>query len=246
MIVTLLAAAMGGFLGTSGPSQTVGYPPFAVPRLEGVTIPGLPAVTGRIHVDQFGYLPDAAKVAVISDPVRGYNEGDAYAPGAELVVRRRRDGATVLRGAPELWRSGAVHEDSGDRGWWFDFGKVREEGEYYVYDPATKRRSPLFRIGTTVYRDVLRAAVKTYFYQRLSWRFQAPSAEFPWRLPSYMDQDRRARALWAKNDPSTERDLSGGWMDAGDTNKYPPFNADVVSSLLYAYRDNPAAFGDDF
>jgi hypothetical protein len=61
-----------------------------------------------------------------------------------------------------------------------------------------------------------------------------------------MDQDRHARAVWAKDDPSTERDLSGGWMDAGDTDKYPPFNADTLSSLLYAYRANPAVFTDDF
>ncbi len=35
-------------------------------------------------------------------------------------------------------------------------------------------------------------------------------------------------------------------MDAGDTDKYPPFNADTLSSLLYAYRANPTAFEDDF
>ncbi|MCW5940928.1 MAG: glycoside hydrolase family 9 protein [Fimbriimonadaceae bacterium] len=226
--------------------QTTSYPSFAVPRLDGVTIAGLPAVTGRIHVDQFGYLPGQSKVAVITDPVTGYNAGDAYTPGNVLEVKRRKDGKTVLRGPAKAWKAGAVHEDSGDRGWWFDFSPLKEKGEFYVFDPSTKRRSPLFRIGDDVYRDVLRAAVKTYFYQRLSWRFEAPSAEKPWLLPSYMDQDRKARALWAKNDPSTERDLSGGWMDAGDTNKYPPFNADVLSSLLYAYRDNPKAFTDDF
>lgn len=241
MVGTLIAVALA-----AGAPQTAGYPTFAVPRLEGVTIPGLPAVTGRIQVDQFGYLPAGQKVAVISDPTRGYNEQDAYTPGKELIVRRRKDGAAVLRGVPKPWRGGAVHEDSGDRGWWFDISALKQDGEYYVYDPATKLRSPLFRIGKNVYRDVLRAAVRTYFYQRLSWRFQRPSAEAPWTMPSYMDQDRKARALWAKNDPSTERDLSGGWMDAGDTNKYPPFNADVLSSLLYAYRDNPGVFTDDF
>ncbi|TVR55982.1 MAG: hypothetical protein EA425_00285 [Puniceicoccaceae bacterium] len=35
-------------------------------------------------------------------------------------------------------------------------------------------------------------------------------------------------------------------MDAGDTNKYPPFNHDTIHSLLYAWRANPEAFGDDF
>src|SRR6478609_3085328 len=54
-------------------AQKSPYPDYAVPRLEGVTVPGLPAVTGRIALDQFGYLPASAKVAVITNPVRGYN-----------------------------------------------------------------------------------------------------------------------------------------------------------------------------
>jgi len=35
-------------------------------------------------------------------------------------------------------------------------------------------------------------------------------------------------------------------MDAGDTDKYPPFNADVIHPLLYAYTANPKAFTDNF
>lgn len=222
------------------------YPDFAIPRLEGVTRPGLPAVTGRIQVDQFGYLPAEDKVAVISNPQKGYNSMDKYKPGSELEVRQTPGDSVVLKGAPKQWNNGETHEDSGDQGWWFDFSSLRTPGKYYVYDPSTKLRSPVFTIGDDVYKDVLRAAVRTYFYQRLSWTFKEPSAEKPWLLPSYMDQDKKARALWAKDDASTERDLSGGWMDAGDTNKYPPFNADTLSSLLYSYRNNPTVFGDDF
>jgi hypothetical protein len=35
-------------------------------------------------------------------------------------------------------------------------------------------------------------------------------------------------------------------MDAGDTSKYVPFLPDVIDSLLYAWRNNPEAFTDDF
>lgn len=222
------------------------YPDYAVPRLEGITIAGLPAVTGRIHVDQFGYLPGETKVAVISNPVRGYNAGDSYTPGETLEVRSTAGGKVVFSGKPKAWHDGAIHEDSGDRGWWFDFTPVKASGRYYVYDPSKRLRSPCFRVGRDVYGPVLRAACRTFFYQRLSYEIRPPFAEAPWILPAYMNQDRSARAVWAKNDPSTERDLSGGWMDAGDTNKYPPFNADTLSSLLYAYRDNPSAFPDNW
>ncbi|HLV79769.1 MAG TPA: glycoside hydrolase family 9 protein [Chthonomonadaceae bacterium] len=227
-------------------AQKITYPDHAVPRLEGVTVPGLPSVTGRIVVDQFGYLPTGDKVAIITNPVRGYNAGDTYRPGPELQVRKTPGGDIVLRGTPQPWNDGAVHADSGDQGWWFDFSSLREPGRYYIYDPSTRMRSPCFNIGPQVYKNVLRAAVRVYFYQRLSFDLKRPYAQSPWLMPSYMDQDRHARAVWAKEDPGMERDLHGGWMDAGDTDKYPPFNADTLSSLLYAYRANPGAFGDDF
>lgn len=222
------------------------YPPYAVPRLEGVTIPGLPPVTGRIHVDQFGYLPDEQKIAVISDPQRGYNAADSYTPGPALEVRRRSNGMVVHRGVPSVWNNGAVHEDSGDRGWWFDFSAVRSPGDYYIFDPSTQLRSPVFRVAPDVFHPILRTAVRTYYYQRLAVPIQPPYAEAPWTFEPELLQDREARAVWAKNNPATARELSGGWMDAGDTNKYPTFNMDVIHSLLYAWRANPEAFTDDF
>src|SRR5215469_3673406 len=84
-------------------AQTISYPDHAVPRLEGVTVPGLPAVTGRIVVDQFGYMPMGDKVAIITNPVRGYNAGDTYRPGPELQVRRAPGGDIVIRGAALPW-----------------------------------------------------------------------------------------------------------------------------------------------
>jgi hypothetical protein len=152
----------------------------------------------------------------------------------------------VFSGQPKQWNGGATDTASGDRGWWFDFSSVREPGEYYVFDPANNVRSPLFRISDDVYRPILRAAVRTYFYQREAVPLQPPHAERPWvGGPIYL-QDRKARSVVDRDNPRTERDLSGGWMDAGDTNKYPPFNNGVIHPLLYAYRANPKAFTNDF
>ena len=219
---------------------------WAVPTAAGITVPGLPAVAGQIHVDQFGYLPDERKIAVIGDPQIGYNSADRYTPGPELQLRRVSDGAVVQRGAPQLYNHGKTDRASGDRGWWFEFTQVREPGEYYVFDVQNARRSHVFRIAPEVYQGVLRAAVRMYFYQREAFAHRPPHAEEPWVDEATFIQDRHTRSVTAKNDPATERDLSGGWMDAGDTNKYPTFLPEVIHPLLYAWRENPAAFGDDF
>jgi hypothetical protein len=221
------------------------YPAYAVVPLSGVTIPGLPAVTGHICVDQFGYLPNEPKVAVISDPQKGYNAFDHYAPGSRLVLRTRA-GKEVLERAIKIWKNGEVHADSGDRGWWFDFSSVTTPGEYYVFDPKNQLRSPVFKIGDRVFQPVLKAASRMFYYQRIGMPITQPFAQGPWVDKTAYPQDKEARSVLAKDDASQVRDLSGGWMDAGDTDKYPPFNADVIHPLLYAYRANPKVFTDDF
>jgi endoglucanase len=211
-----------------------------------VAIPVLPPVTSHIHVDQFGYLPDEQKVAVVSDPKKGANSGDHFNVGASLELRQVADGNVVYRGPAEPFKGGKTDAISGDRGWWFDFSAVRQPGEYFVFDPKSGVRSHVVRIGPGVYRDVLRAAVRVFYYQREATAHAAPCAEAPWQEGPAFLQDREVRAIWAKKDPATARDLSGGWMDAGDTNKYPPFLSETIHPLLYAWHANPAAFTDDF
>lgn len=201
---------------------------------------------GHTYVDQFGYLPDERKVAVLSDPQVGFNAGDHFTPGEQLELRRAADGAVVFRAAPTPFAEGRTDVISGDRGWWFDFTSVATPGDYYVFDPATNARSDEFRIGKDVYAPILRAAVRVFYYQRQATAHVAPWAETPWHdAPAFL-QDREARAVETPEDASTSRDLSGGWADAGDTNKYPSFLGEVVHPLLYAWRANPAAFTDDY
>lgn len=219
-------------------------PAYSVAKLEGITIKGLPPVNGHIHVDQFGYLPDETKVAVISDPIKGYNAGDVFKPGFRYELRERQSGKVVFSGILKVWSQGKVHEDSGDRGWWFDFTSVKGPGEYYVYDKGNECRSPVVRIGPEVFNPVLKAVSRVFYYQRLGVPHEAKFAGDEWVSDAEFLQDKHARAVWAKNDSSLERDLAGGWMDAGDTDKYPPFNGEVIHPLLYAFSANPSAFGD--
>jgi hypothetical protein len=50
----------------------------------------------------------------------------------------------------------------------------------------------------------------------------------------------------APNDAATERDVSGGWYDAGDLNKYTNWAAEYVVDLLRAYRERPEIWSDDY
>ena len=202
-----------------------------------------------IRLDQFGYLPTSKKVAVIADPQTGFDAAQSFVPGNVYEVRRVSDGQSVFSGAPVIWNNGAIHAQSGDKGWWFDFSAVTVPGEYFLHDVSKNVSSHRFQIGPDVYREVLKQAVRMYYYQRLNLAKQPPFTDPKWAdAISYEgpNQDRTARSRWAKTDPATARDLHGGWMDAGDINKYTTFAEGAVLQLLEAYRRNPAAFTDDF
>ncbi len=59
-------------------------------------------------------------------------------------------------------------------------------------------------------------------------------------------QDQHCRLYSDKNNAATERDLRGGWYDAGDLNKYTSWTAGYVEGLLRAYAENPTIWTDDY
>lgn len=214
-----------------------------------VTLLNAQTVTPFIRLDQFGYRPDSRKVAVIADPINGFNAGDSFTPGNNYQVRRVSDNQSVFSGAPAAWNNGNTHTQSGDKGWWFDFSSVTAPGEYYLFDVTKNVKSYPFKISNDVYKEMLKQAVRMYFYQRLSFAKQPPHVPAKWSDGAAYDgpnQDHAARSRWAKTDPSTARDLHGGWMDAGDVNKYTTFAESVVIQLLESYHRHPDIFTDDF
>ncbi|HYQ30226.1 MAG TPA: glycoside hydrolase family 9 protein, partial [Polyangiaceae bacterium] len=88
-----------------------------------------------------------------------------------------------------------------------------------------------------------------FFYQRAGFEKKAEFAGEGWAdSASHLGagQDKNARLYGMTDDATTERDLSGGWYDAGDFNRYTPWTADYIVTLLRAYAETPSAFGDDF
>ncbi|WP_217593161.1 glycoside hydrolase family 9 protein [Cohnella sp. GbtcB17] len=211
----------------------------------------LPGVTVQkyIMIDQFGYQPDGDKVAVLVDPQVGFNAADSYTPGSTMQVRRVSDDEVVFSGVPKVWNGGITQEKSGDRGWWFDFSQVTAVGDYYIYDVDNHFKSYNFTISPDVYKDVLKAAIKTYYYQRIGTPHLAQHAGAAFADDAALigpGQDSQARSVFDRDNPATERDLSGGWMDAGDYNKYVTYTAQPINELLSAYEQKPDIFTDDY
>lgn len=234
-----------GCAGNPGPAPEVA--PAASTGAAGAALP----VERYIVIDQFGYRPKDVKVAVLVDPVFGANQADAYSPGDRLEVRRVDDGRVVFAGKPRVWRHGTVDDSAGDRGAWFDFSPVEEPGAYFVVDPARGSRSVRFEVDEDVYRNVLRAALRTFYFNRANSAKQRPYACVAgkcWTLGAdYLGpgQDGEARSVRARDDARTARDLRGGFWDAGDVNKYVTNAAEAVHQLLTAYREHPEPFTDD-
>jgi len=204
----------------------------------GVT--GHASATPFIVVDQFGYLPEARKVAVIRDPVTGFDSVGHFAPGTVYQV---------VNVGPVAWHGGAVDPSSGDRAWQFDFSWVVAPGRYLVRDKQAGVDSVAFSVGANLYKPILVQAVRMLYYQRAGFAKEARYAGAGWAdKASHLGpgQDSEARLYSAKGDKATARDLHGGWYDAGDFNRYTRWGGDYVVGLLHAYHESPAAFTDDF
>jgi endoglucanase len=221
-----------------------------------VTIDGAAASTStnsafstHIVVDQFGYRPNDPKVAVIRVPHVGYDSADAFTPAKTYELHSATDNSLVISAAPTVWNGGATESDSGDSGLWFDFSSVTTSGSYYVFDPTNNVRSAIFPINQTVYKPILKAAVRMYFYQRAGFAKAAPYADKCWQdAAAYVgpNQDTQAHDISDPTNAAKVKDVSGGWFDAGDTDKYLTYAVVPVHQLLTAYQENPSVFTDDF
>ena len=85
-------------------------------------------------MDQFGYLRDAQKIAVLRDPQTGYDADKSYTPSTKIRLINLSTNAVVLTAAPVKWNAGATDSSSGDKAWWFDFSSIKTPGNYAVVD----------------------------------------------------------------------------------------------------------------
>ncbi len=209
-----------------------------------------PSVTSKyIAVDQFGYPSISQKIAVIRDPQVGFDAAESFTPGSTYQLRNWNTDEVVFSATILAWNGGATGADAGDKAWWFDFSNFTTSGEYYVFDPTNNVGSYRFKIDNCVYKDVLKHAVRSFYYQR---------SGFPKRVQyagiGYADsaahigplQDKNCRIYNDLTNATTEKNIYGGWFDAGDYNRYVNFTWETLIDLLLAYEEKPLVWADDY
>ena len=236
--------------GTPDTTESSGAPgtPDSAPAADAVPDVVAPSLV-RLVTDQFGYLTDARKVAVLRDPRVGFDAGGPrFVPERTYHLVDVASGERRLDMVPLAWNGGAVDPGSGDRVWWLDFSEVEAVGDYRIETATGEVLAGPFRIADDVYDELLVQALRTFYYQRAGQAKAPPFADARWAdAASHLGpgQDGEARRYDTPFDAAGERDLSGGWYDAGDFNRYTRWAADYVIEMLHAWEENPDVWGDD-
>lgn len=122
-----------------------------------------------------------------------------------------------------------------------DFTDIKKPGRYQILIQETGEKEEIF-IRENVYTDALNAAVKAFYYQRLSTELKKEHAGAWMRKSGISDT---ACSLHASTGKTGVQNVSGGWMDAGDYGKYIVNAGICVGTMLSLYELYPDLIGDN-
>jgi endoglucanase len=169
-----------------------------------------------IKVDQVGYLPAAAKVAIVT------------APAQTFVVKRSRDSKIVLKG-----NIGSAMKDSDTGGTVqsADFSALRRFGDYYLEVPGVGR-SWTFSIRADVDSRAYYLATRAFYGQRCG-----TAVDLGPEFPGYKHPACHLKGEYHESSgKSGPYDDAGGWHDAGDYGRYIPSSSITVGTLMWAWE----------
>lgn len=128
-------------------------------------------------------------------------------------------------------------EFSGDEVAVIDFSNVTTSGNYIIETTGSESvRSDPIALSTNPYKELTLAAVQSYYYNRCGMDIDNGN---PWTYPACHLDD----APFYDN-PDSSRDVTGGWHDAGDYNKFSVNTALSIGLLLNLYEMRPELFID--
>jgi endoglucanase len=184
-------------------------------------------------------------VAVIRNPQVGYDSLEVFIPGNTYALINKETKEQVFSGTPVAWNTGSqtVLRATSLVVRFFFIYRTRL---LLRFDVDSNLRSFEFDIKENIYEEIMFHALRTFFYQRSGFEKQPPFACEEWADGASHLQDKQARDFLSKNDASTEWDVSGGWYDAGDYNKYTSWTASYMVDFMKAFIENPGVWGDDY
>jgi len=176
-----------------------------------------------IRINQVGYLPKSVKVAVFG------SKEDISFHSFDIV---------------DVLTEGSVYQgrDIGDCGPYacftktfrLNFSNFEEPGTYYVR--IGEIQSPRFRISNHVYAGAADFLLKYMRQQRCGYN--------PLLKDSCHTRD--GFIVDSPERDSAHIDVVGGWHDASDYLQYVTTSANATYQMLFAFRENPTSFSDQY
>lgn len=119
-----------------------------------------------------------------------------------------------------------------------DFSDFHIPGNYFITaEGSGTYGSTPFTIGYDVYYDAVFTSLKSFYYHRCGTQVQS-DGEWKYQLCHTDDAP-------LYNNPEIRIDVTGGWHDAGDYNKFSVNTALSAALLLYLYEHNQDRFTDN-
>lgn len=176
-----------------------------------------------IRINQLGYLPQSVKVAVFMSEegtdVKEYTLVDAFT-GKPVQTFNAAKATGKMGGMKTTYR--------------LDFSNFTVPGTYYL--KAGKAVSPHFPINARVYHGTADFLLNYMRQQRCGYN--------PFLKDSCHVHD--GYILYHPTKTGQPLDVRGGWHDATDYLQYTTTSANAIYQMMFAYQQNPEAFGDAY
>ena len=176
-----------------------------------------------IRINQQGYLPQSVKVAVFATKA----ETDIQ----EFYLKNAASTETVFK-SKKVIRKGKYGPFN--LTFRLDFSNFVKTGNYFI--EANGVKSPHFTIGNSVYHGTADFLLKYMRQQRCGFN--------PFLKDSCHTKD--GYTVYGPMPDGTRIDVRGGWHDAADYLQYVATSANATFNLLFAWRDFPDSFSDNF
>lgn len=176
-----------------------------------------------IRINQLGYLPQSTKVAVfLSEEPAQVTEFSLVDAFTGQPVQR----FTATRPTGSIGQMQSTYR--------LDFTNFSRPGTYYLQ--AGKAVSPRFPINTNVYNGTADYLLNYMRQQRCGYN--------PFLKDSCHVHD--GYIVYHPTKTGQHIDVRGGWHDATDYLQYTTTSANAIYQMLFAWQQNPEAFGDAY